>query len=140
MSQQNSNLKCPFRATIMTRSFGCRHGCEVTRRDGPDIACNHEPDNALCQAFFDALKIRALDAMDYADDLTTLPASVLQKIQFGGLLGLQQSMGEVDKEAVDDIAQLMEGAIEKYTDMQNMPFDECLVAIKTYKMRKRRGR
>lgn len=141
MSEQKSALKCPFRATIMTRSFSCAYAEEITRRDGPDVACNSPTSNAACHDFFGALKSRALDELGYEDDLTTMPASVLQKIQFGGLLGLQQQVVEKsDIDSIDNVAQLMKDAIKKYEGVNGFPFATCVESIKNYKMRKRRGR
>ncbi|MGD8559803.1 MAG: hypothetical protein PVH04_09055 [Gammaproteobacteria bacterium] len=141
MSEQNPSLKCPFRATIMTRSYGCEHAEEITRREGPDIACNTASSNAQCQAFFDAIKGKALEALGHEDDLTTMPASVLQKIQYGALSGLQQrTAGDVGNDSVDNVAQLMEDAIAKFGGVDDFPFEPCIDAIKSYKMRKRRGR
>ncbi|MGD8568555.1 MAG: hypothetical protein PVJ39_10735 [Gammaproteobacteria bacterium] len=141
MSEQNVALKCPFRAPIMTRSFGCIHSEEITRREGPDVACNSSTSNALCHDFFNNMKSRALDALGHEDDLTTMPASVLQKIQYGGLLGLQQQVSDKpDNVNVDNVAQLMDDAIVKYDSISGFPFDACVESIKSYKMRKRRGR
>lgn len=140
MSEQEEVLKCPFRATIMTRSFGCAHAEEITRREGPDIACNSASSNALCQEFFNMLKIPALDELGYEDDLTTMPASVMQKIQFGGLLGLQQALSNIDKDSIDNVAQLMDDAYQQFGGVGDFPFDACIESIKNFKLRTRRGR
>jgi hypothetical protein len=141
MDEQKPALKCPFRATIMTRSYGCEHAEEITRREGPDVACNSASSNVQCQQFFNAIKGPALDALGHEDDLTTMPASVLQKIQYGSLLGLQRQVtGDPNKDSVDSIAQLMEEAITRFDGVEGFPLESCIDAIKSYKMRKRRGR
>lgn len=141
MSESIPALKCPFRATIMTRSFGCNHAEEITRREGPDIACNDSEVNEKCNNLFAQLKARALGTMGHEDDLTTLPASVLQKIQFGGLLGLQSQIDSTaSSEKVENIVDLVEKAIEQYGGVDNFPFDGCIETIVSYKMKRRRGR
>ena len=79
--------------------------------------------------------------MGHEDDLTTMPASVLQKIQYGSVLGLQQQVtGDTSKDSVENIAQVMEEAKGKFGGVDSFPFEPCVDAIKRYKMRKRRGR
>ena len=141
MSESKSALKCPFRATIMTRSFACDHAEEITRREGPDIACDFPGANEKCFELFTQLKARALDTMGHEDDLTTLPASVLQKIQFGGLLGLQSQVdGTASNDKVENIVALVDKAIQQYGDIDSFPFDICVERIVSFKLKKRRGR
>lgn len=144
MSENSNNsdtLKCPFRATLITRSFACSHASEVTRREGPDIGCDSAELNEKCEACFTALKRQALPELGYTDDLTTMPASVTQKIQYGGLLALQKLVlpeGPADK--IDDISILVAATLSRYGDAEQLPFAECIEGIKQYKMKRRRGR
>lgn len=135
------DLKCPFRATIMTRNFACSHACEITRREGPDIGCDSEEFNEKCNACFSELKNRALPEMGYNDDLTEMPASVVQKIQFGGLLALQASTkGTANNEKVENISALIKTVYDQYGDINQIPYEQCLESIKSYKLKRRRGR
>ena len=132
--------KCPFRATIMTRSFACQYAEEITRREGPDIACNSTSANNACVDFFSQLKVSALSELGYEDDLTTMPASVLQKIQYGGLLGLNNTVNDGGSDVVNNIYELIDAAMQQYGDIKNFPYAECIAAIKDYKMKRRRNR
>ncbi|WP_455207371.1 hypothetical protein [Kaarinaea lacus] len=141
MSESSPPLKCPFRATLITRSFGCLHAEEITRREGPDIGCKSNSANALCVEFYTQLKSIALSELGYEDDLTTMPASVLQKIQFGGLLGLNNEVHATSgSELIDNIFELLESAKRKHGEVINFPYVECIAAIKTYKIKRRRDR
>lgn len=141
MSATNQPLKCPFRATLMTRSFACEHAEEITRREGPDIACKSTMLNSQCFEFFNELKSRSLAKMGQEDDLTTMPASVLQKIQFGGLLGLQSQLdSSALSERVDNIAALIEQALQRYGGLDKCPFEVCVDAVEAYKLKRRRDR
>ena len=141
MDDSSLALKCPFRAPVMTRSFACQYAEEITRREGPDIACSSSEANAKCSEFFKQLKTRALDNMGHEDDLTTLPASILQKIQFGGLLGLQSQIDSTaSNDRVEDIVTLVEKAIQEYGGIENFPFGHCVESIVAYKLKRRRNR
>ena len=141
MSASGQPLKCPFRAPLMTRIFTCEYAEEITRREGPDIGCKSSSANALCVEFFTQLKSIALSELGYEDDLTTMPASVLQKIQFGGLLGLNNEVHATSgSELIDNIFELLESAKRKHGEVINFPYVECIAAIKTYKIKRRRDR
>lgn len=140
-SQMQNYLKCPFRATLITRTFGCQHASEITRREGPDIGCDSEKINNICVACFSELKQLALPELGYTDDLTTMPASALQKVQYGGLLGLQeQVLEDISSNSVENIASLMEKAVAKYRSSEGFPYGQCLDAIANFKIKRRRGR
>ena len=144
MSENSNNsvaLKCPYRATIITRNFGCTHASEVTRREGPDVGCDSQQLNELCVACFTALKDQALPELGYTDDLTQMPASALQKIQFGGLLALQTLIAPGNSgDSVEDISILITSVMNHYGDANNLPIEECIETIKQYKIKRRRGR
>jgi len=140
-SEIDGQLKCPFRATLITRSFSCPHASEITRRDGPDIGCNSATTNKICSECLSSLKKSALPELGFIDDLTVMPASAMQKIQYGGLLALQAIVLQKESgDTVDNIASLMEAALEKYHSIENLPVNECLDTIVNYKLKRRGGR
>ena len=125
----------------MTRSFACEYASEVTRRDGPDIGCHSEAKNKLCNACFSEIKNRALPEMGFSDDLTSMPASALQKIQYGSLIALQASVsGQTTGGSIDNIAALIETAYGKYQSLDSFPYEQCLDTIKNFKIKRRRGK
>ena len=120
---------------------GCRHAEEITRRGGPDIACTNNPARLDCERLFGCLKAAALPAFGIEDDLLTMPHSVIQKIQFGGLLGLQSELHPelTDSGQVANIHGLVEEATEHFGDIDNIPCDAYSDHITAYQL-KRRGR
>jgi len=136
----NTDLKCPFRATLITQNFGCPNATEITRRDGPDIACVNPQAHLLCDEFYRELKTQALTTMGYTDDLTQMPASVLQKIQYGGLLGLYNQVLDKPAETIESIVDLVSHATLKYGTISKFPYPNCIESIQAYKMKRRRDR
>ena len=144
MTDSSNINKCPFRATLITRSYSCAHANEITRRDGPDIGCDATAANQLCCDFFDALKRRALPELGFDDDLASMPASAVQKIQYGGVLGLHKVVeGEVNDDSIanpiNNIVELIDSAYRKYVSLDEFPYDNCVEAIVNYKIKRRRG-
>jgi hypothetical protein len=133
------NFKCAFAAPLITKQFGCHHALEVTRRGGPDIACQSEPAHQRCGQLFDELKAAALPAMGHVDDLNLTPASVYTKLQYGGLLGLRRQLDQAPAvaERIDDIDALVERLTEEYPDPATLPCQAVVPDITAFKLRRR---
>jgi len=75
--------------------------------------------------------------MGLEDDLLTLPHSVLVKIQFGALLGLQSSK-DSSVTSIENVAELITSIAETYTVLDDMPFMKINERVRNYNLQKRR--
>ena len=132
--------KCAFSNTLVTNQFGCEQGMQVTRRDGPDVACLSEAAHRRCEMLFERMKQVALPAFGVEDDLLSMPHSVLVKIQFGGLLGLQRLVenGAEDSGNVANIHDLVGRAIEMHGSLEAIPCPAFVEDMISYKLKRRR--
>ena len=71
------------------------------------------------------------------DDLLSMPHSVLLKIQYGGLIGLQNLLGD-GASHVADIDDLVTRLIERYQDLEQIPCSDVAADIASFKMARRR--
>ena len=130
--------KCPFSAPLVTQQFGCVHAKEVIHRGGTEIACTNADAQPRCARLFQRLKAVALPAFGVEDDLLSMPHSVLVKIQYGGLLGLQRLLsGPADR--VENIDALLQEVHMKWGDIETISCDPLAADITAYKPRSRRG-
>lgn len=136
------DLICPFSSTLLQDDFGCRHASHIVRRGGAEIACSAAPAHARCAQLFQQLKDVALPAFEVADDLLQMPHSVLVKIQYGGLLGLQRHIlpDAAQKTGIEDINALIETAIGRYSSLEEIPCNALVEAITSHKLSRRRKR
>jgi len=132
--------KCPFSAPLITRQFGCAHAQEVIHRGGAEINCTDAAAHARCELLFQRLKAAALPAFGVEDDLLSMPHSVLVKIQYGGLLGLQRVLRVAAQvaERVEDVQALVAEASLRFGD--EIPCAPLVDDITAFKPRARRGR
>ena len=137
MPEQLNDNHCVFALTQVSNQFGCEYARLVTRRSGPDIACTSAEMSQKCALVHERLKKVGLDEFDYEDDLTQVPHGIWTRIQFGGLLGLQETIqGTQDK--IENISALVKLAENKCGDIDSIPFTELVTAMKSYKSRKRK--
>ena len=135
---------CVFALTQISNDFGCEYGNLVTRRAGPDIACQSETMQQQCLCVYEQLKCVGLDAFELEDDLMQVPHGVWVKIQFGGLLGLQkqldpsqQRQGDANNK-IDNIASLIKVTQMQYENLEKFPYQTVVSTMQEYKTRRRR--
>lgn len=128
--------KCAFSNTLVTTQFGCEKGEQVARRGGPDVACTSDAAHQRCEKLFQQMKTAALPAFGVEDDLLSMPHSVLVKIQFGGLLGLQRLL-ESGSAEVKNVHALIEQAIGQYGNLDAIPCPALVEDMTSYKLRRR---
>lgn len=132
---------CPFSATLVQEDFACPNANPIVRRGGAEIACTDALAHARCQQLFQRLKDAALPEFGVEDDLLKMPHSVLVKIQYGGLLGLDRSLHpSTDTTAIDDIDKLVSVAIERFGSVEAIPYRDFCDQIINYRLPGRRRR
>jgi len=139
MDQNQTVLKCPFRNTLITKDYGCENAREATHRDGPGVICDQTEAHNRCVVLFEALKTATLPALNIPDDLTQMPASVIGKIQYGGLAALSEMLAQ-NHSSIDNINALIEAASNKYQNIKDFDFEKIVPVIINYKLQRRRNR
>ncbi len=134
--------KCPFNQPLRSEAFGCVHARAITRRDGPDVCCTSQPAQERCSAVFELMKTSALPDFGVADDPQQMPYSVVVKIQFGGLLGLQRHLGvgSPDPHRVENIDALVQRAVAVHGSPAEIPYGDLIGDISAHKIKRRRAR
>jgi hypothetical protein len=132
--------KCPFSAPLVARQFGCAVSREVIHRGGTEINCTDVAAQARCDLLYQRMKSEALPAFGVEDDLLSMPHSVLVKIQYGGLLGLQRMLHAEPQlaERVEDVQALVAEAALRFDN--EVPCAPLVEDITAFKPRARRGR
>lgn len=133
--------KCAFSQPLISEQFGCEHAEPVVRRGGAEIACRSAEACSRCAALLQRLKRDALPAFGVEDDLLTMPHSVLVKIQFGGLLGVQRLIDaeKATADSVSNINAVVMQAAQTYSGLDELPCALIVDDMTGYQTR-RRGR
>ena len=135
------DAKCPFSAPLVSEVFRCKLANPVVRRGGAEIACRSDMACQRCESCFTQMKHPVLARLGLEDDLTSVPHSVLLKIQFAGLLALQRQLGgTTDADRIDDIDGLMIQAEQQFGSIGDFPYAQMVPLITSYKLKRRHTR
>jgi len=141
---------CPFSHPLMVRQFACQWAHEVTRRDGPAIACQQEDAHTICQDLFNVILAATLSAQDLPLDLTKIPSSLLKKIQFGSILALNSQLHgtavhepdanaeSADSSRIENIYAVVQSAKVKYPLWSLLDLHPLIRFIDSYQLPRRR--
>lgn len=133
------HYKCAFTGALIGKQYGCQCALDVTRREGPSIACTSQSMQEKCAALLHSLKSTALPQFGYEDDLSQMPHSVLIKIQMGGLAGLQRQLQNASElYPVGDIQQLILEAEHQYHSVVNIPVTLLVPDMLDFKLPRRK--
>ena len=135
-----ADLICPYSAPLAQEAWQCAHARKIIRRGGEEISCDNETLHASCKAVLEHCKRAVLADMGLEDDLLTVPHSTLIKIQFGTLIGLQQTMDNVTMEDHEtrDIPDLVTRSITHFSCVRDIPTEHTTSASEEYKLQRRR--
>lgn len=134
--------KCPFMTPIISKDFACSQGDAVTVRNSPQVHCRDEHALATCQALYAHMKTAGLAAFDMDDDLTTTPHNVYLKIQYGGLLGLQEDAGisPPPDHQIADVYALVAQVTANGSTLDAIDYQALTRRMTGFKPKRRRGR
>jgi len=148
MSHESTEWRyCPFSYPLIIRQFECELAKEVTRRDGPAIACRKEDAQTVCQRLFDELVAATLAAQGLEFDLTQIPASLLKKIQVGGILALDALVSgagslpapaTADKSKVESIYAVVQAAKAKNESWSSQHLAAVTQFVEAFQLQRRR--
>lgn len=137
-------LTCPFEKTLLGRRFGCACATRYYIAERELGSCADEQARARCMDLLRQLHGNARFVLKLTGSLEHLPHGKEMKIQYGGLLGLQavlqgEDVGGLEgDERVEDIHGLIDSALETYTALESLPYQEIVKAMAAYQHRRRK--
>jgi len=148
---------CVFEKSILQRFANCQAANKHLLAEREAINCNSHNCHNQCLSLHKELRSRARFTLNQTSAEEPLPHNKELKLQVGGLIGLKlllsgadpatiksqldfQKRYECQQQAIDDIATLLASAIEKYSAVDKLPYQELIRAINLSQIRKQRRR
>lgn len=134
------SLKCVYEKAINSRQTTCNKATKIRLADREAVSCQTKDDCSLCTSFLKILRAKALFALKLQDHKGPLPHAKEIKVQMGGIIGLALDNGiEVIKgEKIENINGLLISSLNKYTELDKLPYENLMRSIVNYDGRPKR--
>jgi len=135
-------IPCPFEKTLLSNRFGCSHATRYYIAERESGGCDDPDARARCLRLLGLLRDNARFTLRLRGPLGPLPHGMEMKVQYGGLLGLQQVVPEAaaDPARVADIHALVSQAEAEFAGLEALPFNRIVPQVAAYEHRRARGR
>jgi hypothetical protein len=140
--QELSRRRCVFEKALNSRRCNCTQSARFNLADREGVGCKSDAGNALCSALLDRMRRNARFSLHLTHVHGPLPHAKEIRVQIGGLLGLQKLLRpeRAVPETVKDINGLACEAIERYTRIEDLPYDLIVQGIVSFAGRRKRMR
>lgn len=138
--QELNERYCIFEKGILTNQCGCSKVRKLCIAEREAAHCKSDRAQKKCIEFLAILKEHARFALKLHDERSALPHAKAIKLQIGGLRGLQMTVADPQRmdDNIQDVAGLLDRALEKYTSLDNLPFPVLIKQVAAYQGRVRR--
>ncbi len=130
--------RCHFEKTINARVCACRHMRRFNLADREGVGCDDSEARETCAEWLHAVRQASRFTLSRPRSVDVLPHRLEAKVQAGGLLGLAELVHGGG--AVDDVAGLLEHAINDYGDIASVPIPDIVTTVAGYEPRPRKRR
>lgn len=134
---------CPFERALLARCAACSRARTVLLAEREAIGCDAQAASERCHDFRDRLRAASRFALR-ADPSAPWPFSKEIRLQCGGLIGLREALdaGEAldDGAAVTDADALIQRALQRFRDLDTLPWSRIIRAVIRHEPRRRAPR
>ena len=133
--------RCIFEKAITNRRCDCQLKRKFVIATRECVACQSEIAMKRCTRVLDAMRNNARFSLKVVTVNGPMPHNKELQVQAGGMLALQNlmtAMPDLELKTAVNIHQTMESALEKYGDIDDLPYGELVKGIVKYQARPKR--
>jgi hypothetical protein len=140
--QAVNERRCVFEKTINSRCSTCSKSLRFHLADREGISCKSAAGNALCTELLALMRSNARFALHLTHADGPLPHAKEIRVQTGGMLGLQSALYPAGQEQghVENIIDLIDKGLQRYTSLEQFPYEQIVQSIVHFEGRKKRGK
>jgi hypothetical protein len=135
--QQINEIRCVFEKALCSLGCACSKSKPFRLADRTSYGCQSKKDQKQCANFLNQLRNQTHFVFKISEIDGPLPHNKEIRVQSGGLLGLQK-LQDISLEKVEDVQHIISLAIEKYGDINKIPFDIVMQSVMAFKARPKR--
>ena len=130
--------RCVFEKAINTRVCNCNKAQRFNLADREGVACKSAQGLERCSVLISQLRGNARFVFQRIEASQVLAHTEEIKIQNGGLLGLQSLIYSDSNKTIEDIDNVITIAIDKFKNLEQLPYSQLIQSISNYQIRKKR--
>jgi len=128
---------CPFQKAILSSRCGCEKCHRLSIAERENVACISTSAQRRCVELFDHFCKNARFVLKKLDLEGKMPHGKAMKVQCGGLFGLAATFVKgAELPQVENIDALITHSLEKYGDMDALPYQNIVKFISSCKVRR----
>ncbi|MCG6886592.1 MAG: hypothetical protein LJE74_05235 [Proteobacteria bacterium] len=137
--QAINERRCVFEKTISSRRSACSKSVRFHLADREGISCKSASGNALCTELLARMRSNARFALHITSADGPLPHAKEIRVQTGGLLSMQGLIHPnlLEKDNVEDIITTLDIALQRYTSLEQLPYDIIIQGIVKFEGRRK---
>jgi hypothetical protein len=128
--------RCPFEKPILSTRFNCDAAEKFSVAEREGVRCCNNLALANCTTLVGHLREKSRFSIRRTDDTVPLSYGQDMKIKCGGLLALHRAVHGEETDAVTNIHQLLQNAMQAYHSLAALPYAELIQGIASYKHRR----
>jgi hypothetical protein len=126
---------CAFEKAVLSTCVACTLAEKHLLAERETISCQDAQAQKTCMQLRNALRTHSIFALKITDPNAPVPHNKEIKAQCGGLKGLQNALtGSSD---VTDVHGLVDEALEKFSDLDSLPYTTIVQSVVHFSLRKR---
>ncbi len=134
------SYRCPFAKALLNNHSRCQYAESFHIAERHGIQCKLPAAQANCEILAQHLHEQSRFALGVTHLPQQLTSNMELRIQCGGINGVQRVMSEEQQEAVPDIYNLVQDAIEKFGALEQLPYSKIVQSISQWKPKRRSRR
>lgn len=134
--------RCIFEKSINARRCACSKSKRFLLADREGVGCDCDDDLQQCTKVLDEIRIRARFSLQLTQIQGVLPHNKEIRVQVGGMQGLRDATlaHNPGKLNVDDISVVIKAAINRFGNIESLPYSEIVKSVAACEGRRKRKR
>jgi len=133
-------VRCIFERSLLARHCMCSKAQQLNLAEREAIKCRGNEYQENCEKIYEHLLKNCQFVFHRTNPDEPLPFAKQIKLQSGSLHVLNQILYHSENSGVNDVYQLLQDVLTKWSSFENIPIQELLKGVASFKVRNKKGK
>jgi hypothetical protein len=130
-----ASIPCLYEKSILALKITCAQSSLKNIAEREVVTCSSINYQIRCKAWLRLIREKSQFALQLSTIAGPLPHAKELKVQVGGIRGLNLVLGQMPNEMDLGVSDALDAAVEKFTDLAAVPFEQVVQAVAQFKGR-----